>query len=55
MKKISDSDAALNAMRRAAIQALEKAAEMDQEIPEWQDGKIIYVNAKEKLKRLKSS
>jgi len=42
-------------MRRAAIQAVEKAAKMDLEIPEWKNGKIIYVNAKEKLKKLKYS
>ncbi len=44
MKKESNSNPALNAMRRAAIQAVEKAEKMDLEIPEWKNGKIIYVN-----------
>jgi len=55
MKEESNSKPALNAMCRAAIQAVEKAAKMDLEIPEWKNGKIIYVNAKEKLKKLKYS
>ena len=55
MKNKSNSKSALDAMRRAAIKAIEKAANLDLEIPEWQNGKIVYVNAKKKLKRLRCS
>ncbi|WP_156968113.1 hypothetical protein [Desulfobacter vibrioformis] len=55
MKNESNSKSALDAMRRAAIKAIEKAANLDLEIPEWRNGKIVYVNAKKKLKRLRCS
>ena len=55
MKNESNSKFALDAMHRAAIKAIEKAANLDLEIPEWQNGKIVYVNAKKKLKRLRCS
>ena len=55
MRNESNSKPALDAMRRAAIKAIEKAAYWDLEIPEWKDGKIVYVNAKKKLKRLHCS
>ena len=55
MKKESYSKLALNAMHRASKNALEKAANMDLKIPEWKDGKIIFVDAKEKLKKLSYS
>ena len=52
MTKESYSKPALNAMHRATKQALEKAANMNLEIPEWKDGKIIFVDPKVKLKNL---
>jgi hypothetical protein len=54
MKKISYSDLAIGAMHRASIQAVERAASFDLKIPEWQDGKIIFICAKEKLKKMKA-
>jgi hypothetical protein len=42
----------MNAMNRALKQALEKAANLDLKIPEWKDGKIIFVDPKEKLKQI---
>lgn len=38
-------------MYRATKQALEKAADMNLKIPEWRDGKIVFVDPGEKLKR----
>lgn len=55
MEKQSYSKLALNAMYRASREAVEKAARLDLKIPEWKDGKIIYVDAKEKLKKLNYS
>jgi len=55
MKKESYSKLALNAMLRASKEAIEKAASLDLKIPEWKDGKIIFVDAKEKLKKLNYS
>lgn len=52
MTKESYSKLALNAMNRASKQALEKAANMDLKIPEWKDGKIIFVDPREKLKKM---
>ena len=52
MTKESYSKPALNAMYRATKQALEKAANMNLQIPEWKDGKIIFVDPKVKLKNL---
>jgi predicted ABC-type ATPase len=52
MTKESYSKSALNAMHRASKQALEKAANMDLKIPEWKDGKIIFVDPREKLKKM---
>lgn len=46
MKKESNADLALKAMRRASKQALERAARKDLKIPIWKDGKIIYESAK---------
>jgi hypothetical protein len=34
---------------------VEKAARLDLKIPEWKDGKIIFVDAKEKLKKMSYS
>lgn len=48
----SHSKLALNAMHRASKQALEKAANMELKIPEWKDGKIIFVDPREKLKKM---
>ena len=53
MKNESNSKSALDAMRRAAIKAIEKAANLDLEIPVWRNGKIVYVNAKKKLQKLR--
>jgi hypothetical protein len=39
-------------MHRASKQALEKAANMDLKIPEWKDGKIIFIDPREKLKKM---
>jgi len=52
MTKESYSKLAMNAMNRASKQALEKAANMDLKIPEWKDGKIIFVDPREKLKKM---
>nr|NJM01709.1 hypothetical protein [Desulfobacula sp.] len=51
MKKESYSQIALKAMHRASKSAIENAARLDLKIPEWKDGKIIFVDAKEKLKK----
>ncbi len=55
MKEESYSKLALNAMHRASKEAIEQAASLNLKIPEWKDGKIIYVDAKEKLKNLSYS
>jgi hypothetical protein len=55
MKKESYSKLALNAMHRASKVAIEKAANLDLKIPEWKDGKIVFVDAKKKLKKLSCS
>ncbi len=39
-------------MHRAHKQAIQKAADLDQEIPLWKDGKLIYVKAKDQLKKI---
>jgi hypothetical protein len=52
MTKESYSKSGLNAMQRASRQAIEKAASMDLKVPEWKDGKIIFVDPGEKLKKL---
>mgnify|MGYP003979444043 FL=1 len=52
MKQESNEQLALSAMYRASIKAIEKAAHLDLKIPEWKNGRVIFVNAKEKLKRL---
>ena len=43
------SQLALNAMRRAYIQALQKAANNGLKLPVWQNGKIVFVDAKGKV------
>ena len=52
MTKDSYSELAISAMNRATKQALEKAANMNLKIPEWKDGKIIFVDPGEKLKKM---
>jgi hypothetical protein len=52
MKKEYYSKIALNAMHRASKEAIEKAANLDLKIPVWKNGKIIFVKAKEKLRKL---
>ena len=52
MKKEYYSKIALNAMHRASKEAIEKAANLDLKIPVWENGKIIFVKAKEKLRKL---
>jgi hypothetical protein len=54
MKGESNSQLALNAMHRAAKQAVERAANLDLSIPVWKDGKIIFVKAKDKLQTSRS-
>ncbi len=39
-------------MYRAAKEATEKAARFDLQMPEWKDGKIIFVDPREKLKKM---
>ena len=51
MTNESYSKLAMNAINRASKQALEKAANMDLKMPEWKDGKIIFVDPREKLKK----
>ena len=53
MKEELNSQLALNAMHRASKKAVEKAANLDQSIPLWKDGKIIFVKAKDKLQKLR--
>ena len=55
MKKVPDSTMALNAMRRASKNAIKRAAMLDLEMPFWEDGKVIYVKARELLKENTSS
>jgi len=50
MKKKSYSSLALDAMYRASQEAVEKAAEKNLKMPVWKDGKIIFVDAKKKLR-----
>ena len=52
MKKESNASLALKAMHRAHRQAIQKAADLDQEIPLWKDGELIYVKAKDQLKKI---
>jgi hypothetical protein len=52
MKNKSYSGIALNAMHRAAKEAIEKAAKLDLKIPVWENGEVVLVRAKEKLKNL---
>ena len=52
MNKKSYSTLAMNAMHRASEKATQKAAMLDLSIPVWKDGKIIFVKAKDKLKKL---
>ena len=51
-QKESDSSMALNAMRRAAKEAIEKAAGLGLKIPVWKNGQIIFVKAEEQLQNL---
>jgi len=50
MTKKLYSQLALNAMRRASIQALERAASKGLKIPVWKNGKVVFVNAKNRIK-----
>lgn len=52
MKKESHSKLALNAMIRASKKAILRAASLDLEIPVWKDGKVVYVKAKEKARKM---
>lgn len=52
MDKESYSELALNAMNRAAKKAVEKAASLDLSIPVWENDKVIFVKAKERLQKL---
>lgn len=48
-EKISYSELALDAMKRAAEEATKKAAQKDLKIPVWKDGKIVYLQATDRL------
>lgn len=50
MTKKSHSQLALKAMRRASTQAIEKAASKGLKIPVWENGKVVLVNAKDRIK-----
>lgn len=50
MDRSTETEMALNAMRRAAKQAHKRAASFDLDIPIWEDGKVIFVEAKSLLK-----
>lgn len=52
MNKDSNANLALNAMHRASKQAVKRAARWNLSIPVWKDGNIIYVKAKDQLKKL---
>lgn len=49
MSKKSNSYLALNAMRRASQQAFARAASKNLKIPIWKNGKIFFVDAKERV------
>ena len=49
MTKKSNSQLALDAMRRASMQARKRAASKGLKIPVWKNGKMIFVCAKEKI------
>ena len=55
MKEKVDSQLALNSMRRASRQAVERAAGLDLSIPIWKDGKLTFVKAKDKLEKLRAA
>ncbi|MDY0222235.1 MAG: hypothetical protein RBR67_13950 [Desulfobacterium sp.] len=55
MNKRSYSSLALNAMHRASKKAIEKASSLNLTVPMWQDDKIIFVKAKEQLKKINYS
>ncbi|QQO53910.1 MAG: hypothetical protein N838_11615 [Thiohalocapsa sp. PB-PSB1] len=48
-ENVSQSQLALNAMYRASQVAIARAAEKNLNIPIWQNGKIVFINAKEEL------
>jgi hypothetical protein len=48
-ENVSQSQLALNAMYRASQVAIARAAEKNLNIPIWQNGKIVFINAKEVL------
>lgn len=51
-EKTSYSKLALDAMLRASKEAAERAAEKNLKIPVWKDGKIVFLEPKEKLLHL---
>jgi len=48
-EKISRSNLALDAMRRASREAIARAAEKNLKVPRWKNGEIIFVDAKKEL------
>ena len=50
-KKISYAELAFDAMCRASKHAQKKAAENNLKLPVWEDGKIIFADPKEMLKK----
>lgn len=45
-KRVSYSALAMNAMKKAAEEAVERAAAKNLKIPVWENGKIIHLDAK---------
>ncbi len=54
-EKISYGKLGIGAMHRARDEAIKIAAEHNLKMPVWKDGKIVYLDAKERLKEIPSS
>ena len=46
-RNVKESEQALEAMRRAARTARERAAALNMMVPVWKDGRIVHVDPKE--------
>ena len=54
-EKISYGKLGIAAMHRAKNDAIKIAAEHNLKMPVWKDGKIVYLDAKERLKEIHST
>lgn len=50
-RNVKESEQALEAMRRAARTARERAAALNMMVPVWKDGRIVHVDPKESAQR----